>query len=86
MGAVCFVSSSLRHAETVNKISRRSVCLLKLSVSIYSDTDAFMLLSGGLRGDGAEWKLCAFAKQELSGVMATSEDYPTLHRSERREG
>lgn len=41
------------------------------------------LLSGGLQGNGAERKLRAFAKQELSGVMATVADYPTLHQSGR---
>lgn len=34
-------------------------------------TDAHMVLSGGLWGNRAERKLRAFAKQGLSGVMAT---------------
>lgn len=41
------------------------------------------LLSGGLQGNRAERKLRAFAKQGLSGVMATGADYPTLHQSGR---
>lgn len=47
------------------------------------------LLSGGLQGNRAERKLRAFARQGLSGVMATGADYPTLHqlgREERKEG
>ena len=51
----------------------------------HTDTDAHTLLSGGLRGNRAERKLRAFAKQGLSGVMATGADYPTLHQSEREE-
>lgn len=43
------------------------------------------LLSGGLQGNRAERKLRAFARQELSGVMATVADYPTLHQSGRGE-
>lgn len=45
--------------------------------------------SGGLQGNRAERKLRAFARQVLSGVMATGADYPTLHqhgREERKEG
>lgn len=44
------------------------------------------LLSGGLQGNRAERKLRAFAKQGLSGVMATSADYPTLHQPGRGGG
>ena len=47
--------------------------------------DVRTLQSEGLQGNRAERKLRAFAKQGLSGVMATSADYPTLPQSGREE-
>jgi len=44
------------------------------------------LLRLRLRGNRAERKLRAFTEQGLSGVMATSADYPTLFHQPREGG
>lgn len=62
------------------------MCIIYDSPDPDSQMRTDTLLSGGPRGNRAERKLRAFAKQGLSGVMATAADYPTLHQSEQEGG
>ncbi len=91
MRGVCFSSPLVQHTETVNILSSSLFFHLSLCIKCiiwlseidthrhrYTHTHKWRL-----RGDRAERRLRAFAKQGLSGVMATGADYPTLHQSGR---
>lgn len=73
-GIMCILCSLPRFIDAQVQIQMHTCCAL---------------LRGGLQKNRAERKLRAFARQRLSGVMATSADCPTLHqlgRGERKVG